>query len=401
MKRFLRSLFAASLVVFSICMPGQAQPYDPPEGSPAYWVVPAYKNFPPKGPADARGIIFWSHGVSAKNVQWSGRPARFMLDFAKDGWDVIKINRDNLRENGWIPSGIDHVEHVVKLAKEAKSEGYRYVITGGQSYGGAISLEAAVEPGLFFGVIATAPGHGSDACGSGDGFARLADNLPDQLESAIEKTKAPRIMVSQADGDDCVGFNDPSAQVRRALLRSANSFVFLDKTMPVRGHGAAGTRQFRRWYGKCLVAFFDPDTQPGGNENYCKAPSPVPRFLFPAGYEMPRPSDGEKSLIGAWSGKYDLERGQYVYERDVCVVVEMDMGRGIRAKYALGGGASKTLSMGTRTRWFDKSGDSFVYRGRKEYQIRLTPNAALTEIGLVTSSSSGNKQWTTTLRRGC
>ena len=380
-----------------------AQPYaPPPSSSTAYWEVPGLKRYPPKGPETAKGIVFWSHGVSGQNAQWHAPPARFIRDFARDGWDVIKVNRNNLFENGWIASGGDHVEHMVELAKKAKADGYRHVIAAGQSYGGAISLEAAAAPDLFFGVIATAPGHGSDACGSGSGGARIADNLTADLQRAIEKTRVPRILLTVADGDECMGFSKPTDRLRRALMKSAESFVFLDHTMPIRGHGAAGTRQFRKWYADCLVKFFDPEVTPAKKENRCEAPSVVPRFLFPADYKFPAPpADGDGGLLGAWSGVYDVERSDGTYERDICIVVYYEQNNKVWGKVAFGAGPSRKFSMGTKNRAFMKEGKSFVYYGRRNYRIELAPSADRTEIKLTITSSSGEKEWTSALRPGC
>ena len=61
--------------------------------------------------------------ASAAAVQPYAPPARFIRDLARDGWDVIKVNRNNLFENGWIASGGDHVEHVVELARKARATG--------------------------------------------------------------------------------------------------------------------------------------------------------------------------------------------------------------------------------------------------------------------------------------
>lgn len=210
-----------------------AHRYGPPEGtSPAYWQAAAYSDKPPIGPETAEGVLFWSHGVSGNNVQWKGRPLRFVKKFADEGWDVIKVNRNNLHERGWNVSGPNHVADLQERARKARSDGYRRVILGGQSYGGAISLEAAGIAGIADGVIAIAPGHGSDACGRGSGIARRADNLPRQLREALERNKTPRTVLMVADGDECVGFNRPHASYRETLQASGSSFVFLDDTMP-------------------------------------------------------------------------------------------------------------------------------------------------------------------------
>ncbi len=379
-----------------------AQRYSgPPTDSTAYWEVDAYSRYPRQGPALTNGILFWSHGVSGKNVQWKSPPARFIEEFAATGWDVVKINRNNLFENGWDAIGPKHVGHLAELARKAKAEGYKSVIAAGQSYGGAISLEAgAAEPSID-GIIATAPGHGSDSCGSGMATLRIADTLVDRLVDVVRQVKTPRVVITIADGDACIGFNDPSAPIRKALQNSVKSFVFLDKAMPIRGHGAAATQQFSRWYGNCIKDFFDPRTAPPPGETHCTAPSPVPDFLLPVGYEMPRPPANEKSLIGPWSGAYDLaQRGEYV-TRNVCLVVEAATPEKIEAKFLLGAGPRRDLGMAISTRRLYRDGDWYRHKGSRQYRMSVRPKDDVSEIDLHIRSADGDSEWEATLKRGC
>ena len=58
--------------------------YGPPKGTtPAYWQVEAYSDRPANGPGAARGVLFWSHGVSGQRVQWKGKPLRFVKKFRR------------------------------------------------------------------------------------------------------------------------------------------------------------------------------------------------------------------------------------------------------------------------------------------------------------------------------
>ena len=50
--------------------PVTAQPCDPPDDRPAYWEVDGFKQHPATGPERVTGIVFWSHGVDVRNVQW-------------------------------------------------------------------------------------------------------------------------------------------------------------------------------------------------------------------------------------------------------------------------------------------------------------------------------------------
>lgn len=324
-----------------------------------------------------------------------------MRKFAKAGWDIFKINRNNLHENGWLQSGGDHIAHVVKLARKAKSKGYRHIIAAGHSYGGAISLEAGAEPNLFYGLIASAPGHGSDACRTISGPFRRADGLTDQLVEAIDRIKTPRILLTMAKNDECMEFNEPTDALRKALIRSNSAFMFLDDTMPIHGHFAARHRQFATWYGDCIVRFFDPSQAPANNENICRPPDPIPRFLLPSYYEIPSPPADTKSLIGAWSGGYDIGSGPFSDTRNLCLIIETDQDFGLSGKLAYGAGKRRKLNMSTRDRFFAKDGSTYAYAGKGKFRIELSPNSTNSEIALRIVSTKGTGEWSAAMNRGC
>jgi len=246
---------------------------------------------PYDGPAAAKGVVFWSHGVSGKLAQHDSPPPAIMRDFARAGWDVVKVQRNNLHENGWAVSGSRHVADLVERIEAAHAQGYRRIVAAGQSYGGAISIEASARTDKLFGVLATGPGHGSDTCGASAtgarGGARLADTVQRQLADAISRMKAPRAIVVMAAKDECQGFNDPGPAIRVGLAAAPGKFVFLDEAMPLAGHSAAYLAQFRTWYGECIQRFLDPDLEPAGKETTCPHPAGDTRFLFPANFRMP------------------------------------------------------------------------------------------------------------------
>jgi dienelactone hydrolase len=380
-----------------------AQPYDPPPSNfTAYWDVPAFKDFPYKGPDKATGVLFWSHGVAGQLPQYQYAPPEVIKDFARAGWDVVKIQRNYTHEHGWSTSGTKHVADLVERVKKARDQGYKYIIAAGQSYGGAISLEASARTDLLFGVIAFAPGHGSDACGTQAGFSsrRISDNLQRQLSDTITAIKSPRVSVLMADGDECQGFNEPSKLIKAALERTASHFLQFDATMPVRGHGAAGTGQFRAWYGKCLLAFLDPGQQPAAKETRCPNPSPVPSFLFDDGYKLPTPGEVEaKKLMGGWSGGF-ASAAAPASRSDICVAVEWQDNTRLTTLVAYGAGPEKKNSMVTVKREFVIEGGAFVHKGSNAYRMVLTP-ANDGSLGLSITSADGRNNWTGTLKRGC
>jgi len=399
-------LFVATFVAsFAAGMTdASAQPYDPPTSAfTAYWDVPAFKDFPYKGPAVAKGVLFYSHGVAGDLVQYASPPPEFIKDFARAGWDVVKIQRNNTHEKGWSASGTRHVADLVERVTKAHAQGYRRIIAAGQSYGGAISIEAARKTDLLFGVIATGPGHGSDACGSRAGFSnsRISDNLQTRLAEAIVESRAARSIVVMAANDECQGFNNPTAIIRAALNKAPGQFVFLDDSVPVHGHGSSATSQFRLWYGACLLEFLNPDREPRGKEIACPSPSPVPKFLFPDRFIPPAAKvDGEKS-IGLWAGVLTPVGASRASAQEVCVAIESVQGDTMTALVAFGAGAEKKISMNSTRRTLKREADNFVYRQpSNSYQVMVTPGATGPKR-LSINSSDGKTTWGAELAPGC
>jgi len=383
-----------------------AQPYDPPPSSfTAYWEVPGFKDHPYRGPATAKGAVLWSHGVAGQHIQYTAPPPDVLRDFAQAGWDVIKIQRNNTHEQGWSASGTRHVAYVVERARKARADGYKHVIAAGQSYGGAISLEASARSDDLFGIIAFAPGHGSDACGSSAGFSsrRISDNIQRQLIDAIGGVKAPRVVVLMADGDECQGFNEPSRIIHEALQRTPGQFLQFDATMPVRGHSAASTAQFRAWYGRCLLDFMDPAKEPAAKQTSCPHP-PAPRFLLDAGYNFPvAPSTAAQAnakLIGAWGGQLVNTAVANDPGQELCIAVESANPQQLGALAAFGTDPERKYSMTTVKRSFTPDGNDFVYKGGSAYRMALTPSGD-DAMRVTITSADGKRSWSSTLKRGC
>lgn len=319
----------------------------------SYWTEYAYCNVAVQGPGKAKGVIFWSHGVSGINEQYKGPPSPVMRRLAGAGWDVIRINRNNLHERCsgsanpmqcWTNSGVKHVDDLVERARKARGEGYARVIAAGQSFGGAISVEAnARAPDLFHAVMAFSPGHGSDV-GNGSGSSGFFYSLDKQILDALAGQRSGRIVVSFPPGDAIHPnrYRDPiGPKARTTLSADGLPFVLFDQTSPIQGHGAAQTNQFDTWYGPCLRDFVDPARAPASGETICPPPNPVPTFLWPA--NMARPSagpSGSARWLGVWEGRYSGGR-------EVAVAVEKITGTEAVVLYSVGAGPNQDLTMGT------------------------------------------------------
>ena len=309
-----------------------------PDGR-AYWTEYAYCDVAVKGPAAAKGLVLWSHGVSGDREQYKFAPAIVLQQFVNAGWDVIKINRNNLYERGWGTSGTKHRDDAIERVLSARAQGYKNVILAGQSYGGAISLEANARAGGVDGVLAFSPGHGSDLGSAGGGVGGLYFNLDRYLLEAAAAQKSGRVVVLVAPNDHLHpnrsapgGFIGP--RLRDALSGASRPFVVFDETGPISG-------QFAAWFGPCVVRFLDPAQPVAAAETVCPPPNPVPQFLLPANFNPPQPGpSGEARWLGAWQGTFGDNN------RDLLTVVEKVTGTVATIIYSPGAGPKRELSMG-------------------------------------------------------
>jgi hypothetical protein len=313
-----------------------------PDGR-AYWMEYGFCDLPVKGPVQAKGLVLWSHGVSGHLEQFHNPPPPVVRAMALEGWEVLRINRNNLYERNWTSAGVRHRDDAIERLRAAKAQGYRKVILAGQSYGAMISFDANAKTTEIDGVLALSPGTGSDAANaSGAGNYR---NINRYLLDTGRAQKGGRVVLLFADGDHLhpdrwlgSGFGD---QMRAALGSAGVPFVLFDENGPIRGHGAGTTPQFSAWFGDCVRHFLDPTRPVKPGETVCKAPDPVPRFLLPANLKRPTPGHlGPARWLGVWEGTYGDN------QRDLMIVVEAVTDDMATVVYAPGAGPNRDLPMG-------------------------------------------------------
>ncbi|MBL8703007.1 MAG: hypothetical protein JNK67_31780 [Alphaproteobacteria bacterium] len=367
----------------------------PPGPFTAYWLAQAWDDRKPRGPAEARGIVLWSHGVSGTKPQYGGSPPRTIRRLADAGWDVVKIQRNPSYENTWTNAGLRHVADLVKRADDAKAAGYKRVIAAGQSYGGAISIEASGRTDAIETVIAFAPGHGSDAATTS--HMRLFDNLTEQLAGALRAAKAGRIVVAAA-GRDALHPHELRGPKLRAALESEprRRFVLFDETMPLDGHAAAYAPEFDAWYGGCLAWFIESSGAAPG-ETACRAPGAEHPFFVPPDLRVEPPVAGVPravaALSGAWTGALDPDDGQ----RWLVVVTRVAADE-IRYLFATDAGSDGKRTRGSFTRVGRRVGDKFVSTDSAgwKHEILLGDGSVLQ---FARSNPAGDRRWTARLAR--
>jgi hypothetical protein len=201
------------------------------------------------GPQAARGLFVWSHGkggaLDGRNLQ----PPSFVRAFNNAGFDVVRFGRN--------PS-TDYVDEAADWLRQGlatlRRKGWRMVVAGGQSRGAWNSLQILDTPGLADAVIADSPA-------SFSGQATQEADLYHILHA--DRSPAARVAVAQFHGDIYVRDMPGRIGMLRELLPSrASAVLVIDQPEGITGHGGAGSGDFARKFGACLLRFVIDQTPP-------------------------------------------------------------------------------------------------------------------------------------------
>ncbi len=273
-----------------------------------YTVVQGYDDIAPKGPQAALGLVIWNHGVRGNHEQGTAPPPRFLRKVAEAGWDIVKIKRDPMQESNWTTSGLRHVARTVEEVARARDQGYRRVVLAGQSYGGAITLEAARRTEVYA-IIPSAPGTGVSAVELGSPMINAQGSS--QLYAGLTDGRFERAIPILPFADEYASGSPERGRRAREIL-SARGVAFLpldDGSTRLVGHGASGTTLMDFAYGACVVAFLDPAKAPQAKLNSCGADGlPAPRDMLKETASL-KPMTLEagtwwKSYEGIWTGAW-------------------------------------------------------------------------------------------------
>ncbi len=230
----------------------------------AYAVEPAYKDYPLQGPAKAKGLVIWNHGLYGTMTQYTYPPPFMFMALAAHGWDVIKLDRNPTYENGWTGSGQRHVARLIEEAERARDQGYAHVVLAGQSYGGAIALEAARRFPAFA-VVAMAPGSGQEIR-NGQITDTWSGAIAQETFEEARDLKAERAMFVLPTDDEYMRNVDRAPTVRSLLGAKGTPFVMVDSQ--VHGHGGGYSSAFIP-FAACATWFLDPSVRPDRGEFHC------------------------------------------------------------------------------------------------------------------------------------
>ena len=260
-------------------------------GNRFFWTEWGFCDLTAHGPARARGIVIWNHGISGTNEQYKAPPALVFRLLHARGWDIVKIARNNLGETSRDLSLSRATERTEAEIRAQRTRGYRRIVLAGQSFGGYITLETAAESRDVFAAVAMAPGVTARG-----GVQRIDPSITERL---LQESKAARLALVFPPGDALFDNRVRGPGALRILSRRGEPFLLVDETATaISGHGGGTGSRFALRYGPCLADFLSAEAAggrfscPEGREVEAArdlllggvAPRVVPEAALPAGW---------------------------------------------------------------------------------------------------------------------
>jgi pimeloyl-ACP methyl ester carboxylesterase len=286
-----------------------------------YVILPGFDDIPAKGPDAALGLVIWNHGVSGNRDQGAGPLPGFLRRVAAAGWDIVRIKRDGLQESNWTTGGLRHVARTIEEAESAQARGYKRIVLAGQSYGGAITLEAARHMQVYA-IVPSAPGTGVP--GTQVGSAAQDSQGTRHLYTSLADGRFERAVPILPFADE-YALSDPDRGRRTRQILEGRAIAFLpmdDAGAWIAGHGGAYSPLMDFAYGECIVAFLDParTPRPGagacGSDGLPRADAVLPETAHLKAMKMEAGTwwqQYEGVWVGAWSNpilvSVAIERG--------------------------------------------------------------------------------------------
>jgi len=208
------------------------------------------------GPAEAQGVIIWSHGYGGPTRDQRSTPIPgFVAPLNDAGWDVFRFDREPLEDD--IGSALPRLVRGLAALRRA---GYRRIVLAGQSRGAWQSILAASErPDLVEAVIAAAPAaHGERGEPNNHGVAM------DDFRRAIASLPADRVRLAvllfEGDPYDPGPAERAEAVAQLAAVRAAPTVALFPNTGPS-GHGGVHDWRFTQRHAGCMLTFLQAPPQ--------------------------------------------------------------------------------------------------------------------------------------------
>jgi dienelactone hydrolase len=220
-----------------------------PQGSAEYGVLRQQPFVTVRGPAEARGLIVWSHGYLHGADATESLPQPYVSRFHLAGYDVYRFDRRWTTRETY--SG--QIQDLIDATEQARRAGYKRIVLAGQSHGGWTSLDAAARGARVDAVIAVAParhGRTRQMTRGDEAFSDFAD-----LAKRVARSNAVVAMAFFANDDYDVGGRGAEAKAQ-FTGREAPSLV-IDTPTGFSGHGAGNLAPFTDRFGGCLFDLAD------------------------------------------------------------------------------------------------------------------------------------------------
>jgi dienelactone hydrolase len=351
-------------------------------------LVAGYEALPAIGPERAKGAIIWNHGL-ARLAEAAGETPFFVDHLQRAGWDVFRLQRRWASDR---PE--DSSNALIAEARELKAQGYKKIVTAGQSFGAWISLIAAGKTkNLFDAVIGTAPAaHGE--IGVSSAWRLNADKLYD-IAASMNPSRTLLFLFEKDPFDP----GDRAPKLRQIFSDRGVPNAIVDRPKGFTGHGVGQTSAFAHVYGPCVVAFVEAAAI--ARDFSCDRYIPAKRgtgFSLPASVKIvPAPAEAPQALakmLGWWYGWYDSGR------QVLLIVEEVGRDRAL-AYYATSAQFRRAGDRGTTTRRrgeFDAATATlrFSEKDRTPLEYKLRPDG---QLDATWTSVDGKSSLTTTLRR--
>ena len=267
----------------------------------AFWIADGYPDRKRLGPAQAKGVVLYLHGIAANQDSYHHALPSYVQLLRLEGWEILRHNRSNTQDRLY-----DSTQALLKAVRELKDSGYRKIVLAGQSRGAWFAASIAGKSPDVFAAISTAPG------GYGDANIGTMSRSAEELGELLAEIRNTRVMLFLFNGDPRENVpGGRGGRSQRALTRAGVPFVVVDKPTDFWGHGASGMGRFTRRYGECIVRFVQAESLPSGGHECdqttgAAAGGDVPRprsfAATPPGPEIPRSLAG---LVGQWYGDYE------------------------------------------------------------------------------------------------
>lgn len=295
---------------------------------------------PVLAPAQAKGVVVWSHGRSLDGDDWQSPSPPYLRALRDDGWVVMRFDR--LAGGDTLDASAGRLAH---YAGTLKRDGYKQVVLAGQSFGAFLSLMAADASNAVDAVIATAPA----AYGDFDEFYDSWRLNATRLYPLLERVKRARVMAFYFHDDDF----DPGGrgeQSRKILERRGLGFAVIDQPAYLTTHWAASTGLFLRRFGGCIRSFVDDSglsgeldcqprwgTAPSAEMKLPPELADPPAVRAEAGATAIPTGSGTAATPAMPAGEvHHLWYGFYPNGREVLLGVEAAHGDRLDAVYAIG-----------------------------------------------------------------